>query len=294
MSFNNVFSDDLETATVASAHYKDFPEFESISQSIDSTLHNINQKQLAPIRNLVREFEALRESGNPPGDKVAGISRKFIELTSKCTEAFKSINGQTKKLNSYLNECELNHEDEDTLRYLRHKEALSLNLVKNSLHQFQSYQRKFKAFEGEFVERSHANAAAATALSDERSLAGQTSQYPEQQQHIQITYEPINAEELEQQSLMVEEREREIQQISQDTREINEIFLNLQDIIQEQQFQVDTIEDNILSYSADAQGASRELRRAERYQKRSGGRMLCCLLILIGVFGSVILIGVIF
>ncbi|OBA24514.1 t-SNARE [Metschnikowia bicuspidata var. bicuspidata NRRL YB-4993] len=288
MSFSNVFSEDLEAASVVSAHYKDFPEFDSISKSIDSTLQDINLNQLVSIRNLVREYENLRESGEAQGENVGVISRKYVGLTGKCTEAFKSINQLTQRLNSYLNECEANHEDEDTLRYLRQKEALSLNLVKNSLRQFQSCQRKFKAFETEVVETGHA-AVAAT----DSSLAGQI-QHGTDQNQVQITYEPINAEELEQQSLMVEEREREIQQISQDTREINEIFLNLQDIVQEQQFQVDTIEDNILSYSADARGASRELRRAERYQRRSGGRMLCCLLILIGVFGSVILIGLIF
>ncbi|QBM86621.1 syntaxin 7 [Metschnikowia aff. pulcherrima] len=293
MSFHKTFADDLETASVASAQYKDFPEFETISLSIDATLHNINHVQLTPIRNLVREFEALRESSNTQKNELSDISRRFIDLTSKCTEAFKSLNDKTQRLNAYLNNCETNHEDEDTLRYLRQKEAISLNLVRNSLRQFQSYQRRYKAFESELIDRGNAAVSAATVDTSDRALAGGTLQSPDQLQ-VQISYEPINAEELEEQSLMVEEREREIQQISQDTQEINEIFLNLQDIIQEQQFQVDSIEDNILSYSADAQGASRELRRAERYQKRSGGRMLCCLLILIGVFGSVILVGVIF
>lgn len=293
MSFHKTFADDLETASVASAQYKDFPEFETISLSIDATLHNINHVQLTPIRNLVREFEALRESSNTQKNELSDISRRFIDLTSKCTEAFKSLNDKTQRLNAYLNNCETNHEDEDTLRYLRQKEAISLNLVRNSLRQFQSYQRRYKALESELIDRGNAAVSAATVDTSDRALAGGTLQSPDQLQ-VQISYEPINAEELEEQSLMVEEREREIQQISQDTQEINEIFLNLQDIIQEQQFQVDSIEDNILSYSADAQGASRELRRAERYQKRSGGRMLCCLLILIGVFGSVILVGVIF
>ncbi|KAJ8143497.1 hypothetical protein OY671_003374 [Metschnikowia pulcherrima] len=293
MSFHKTFADDLETASVASAQYKDFPEFETISSSIDATLHNINHVQLTPIRNLVREFEALRESSNTRKDELSDISRRFIDLTGKCTEAFKSLNDKTQRLNAYLNNCETNHEDEDTLRYLRQKEAISLNLVRNSLRQFQSYQRRYKAFESELIDKGNAVVSAATTDTSDRALAGGTLQSPDQLQ-VQISYEPINAEELEEQSLMVEEREREIQQISQDTQEINEIFSNLQDIIQEQQFQVDSIEDNILSYSADAQGASRELRRAERYQKRSGGRMLCCLLILIGVFGSVILVGVIF
>lgn len=93
---------------------------------------------------------------------------------------------------------------------------------------------------------------------------------------------------------MIQEREREIQQIQQDTQEINDIFSNLSSIINEQQFQIDSIENNIFSYSSNAREADTELRRASRYQKRSSGRLLCCLLILIGILAFIILIGLIF
>lgn len=281
MSFNNPFTDDLEAGDAASAHYNDFPEFETLSRAIDKTLSSINNSQLVSIRNLLQQQETLQDSDTA---KALKVSSKISELISKCTDSYKQINETTQKLNSYLNLCESNHEDEDTLKYLRQKEGISVSLVKSSLIQFQKLQKKFDAIE----RKTLGSAAPIDADPTSSFTAG-----PEQQQ-VQITYEPVNAEELEQQTLLIEEREREIQQISHDTQEINDIFLNLQDIIQEQLFQIDTIEDNILSYSTDVRGASRELRKAERYQKRAGGRMLCCLLILIGVFGSVILIGLIF
>ena len=114
------------------------------------------------------------------------------------------------------------------------------------------------------------------------------------QQQVQITYEPVNAEELEQQTILVEEREREIHRIQQDTVEINEIFQNLSSIVNEQQFQIDNIESNLFNYSQDVRGASNELRTAERYQRRSGGRMLCCLMVLIAVAGFILVVGVLF
>lgn len=288
MSFNNAFPKDLENAEDVSSHYKDFPEFESMSQTIDNLLYNINNNQLVSIKNLLSQYEKIVKSTDLElQQKAAKLSKKISEVTSKCTDSFKNVSTNTQGLNDYLKECERNHEDEDTINYLRQKEAISLNLIKTSLHQFQQYQRQFSALQRENVDSTTSR----TSPTEEED--GQENGH-QQQQQISITYEPINAEELEQQTLLIEEREREIHQIAQDTQEINEIFQNLQGIVQEQQFQIDNIEDNILSYSTDAQGASRELRKAERYQKRAGGRMLCCLFILLGVFGSVILIGLIF
>lgn len=285
MSFHTSFSPDLESGDDVPSHYKDFPEFDNLSQTIDNALYDINNHQLVSIKNLLHQLEACLTSPELELQaKASKISKKISDLTTKCTEAFKDINDRAQDLNRYLRECQRNREDEDTVRYLKQKEAISLKLIRASLHQFQRHQKQFTLLQTE----SPREASAARLTADQQQLS------QSQQQHIQITYEPLNAEELEQQSLLIEEREREIQQISQGTQEINEIFLNLQDIVQEQQFQIDTIEDNILSYSADAQGASRELRKAERYQRRAGGRMLCCLLILLGVVGSVVLIGVVF
>lgn len=281
MSFHTSFSQDLERGEDFS-HYKDFPEFDNLSLAIDNSLYNINNHQLVSIKNLLQQLQSCSKSADVELSSAASkISKKIVALTAKCTESFKTINEDAQKLNRYLRECQRNREDEDTIKYLKQKEAITVKLIKSSLNQFQRHQKQFALLQKENPDESAPTA--------EQELLPQA-----QQQQIQITYEPLNAEELEQQSLLIEEREREIQQISQDTQEINEIFLNLQDIVQEQQFQIDTIEDNILSYSSDAQGASRELRKAERYQRRAGGRMFCCLLILLGVLGSIVLIGVVF
>ena len=58
MSFNTPFSEDLErTATNDSHRYKDYPEFDSLSTSIEKQLHYINSELLSSIRLDLAKFE---------------------------------------------------------------------------------------------------------------------------------------------------------------------------------------------------------------------------------------------
>lgn len=282
MSFNNPFQDDLEN-DATSVHYKDFPEFETLSKAIENNLHNINKNQISSMRSLLGQYEKMIKSGEL---EELDVPKKILEVSAKCTESFKKVNDSAKQLNNYLTMCENNHEDPDSLRYLRQKEGISVSLIRSSLQNYQRLQQRYSLLQKQYMSRL-------LSQNPEEETTQSESLGP-QQQRIQITYEPINAEELEEQTLLIEEREREIQQISQDTQEINEIFSNLQDIIHEQLFQIDTIEENINNYSVDVRGASNELRKAERYQRRAGGRMFCCLLILLGVLGSIIFLSIVF
>lgn len=279
MSFQKFTDLESDGASVRSARYKDFPEFDTLSQALENSLYDINNNQLPSLRSLLQQFESLLED-HVDAARVSKLATRISDGVTHATTSFKKLNQTTAELNEYLNQCERNHEDEDTVKYLRQKEALLINLMKLSIGQFQKFQKTFHALQQRRtpVDEPH-----------------QSDDPPSESQHqVQITYEPINAEELEQQTLLIQEREREIHQITQDTQEINDIFLNLQDIVHEQQFTIDTIESNIINFASNTKGASHELRRAERYQRRANGRMACCFLILVGVLGSVILIGLIF
>lgn len=300
MSFNNAFTNDLELDAADHAQYLDFPDFERLSKSIDSNLHIFKSTHSATIRRYLQQHDALDKDAPDYQQRANQLVQSLKEAIGKCVTLFKEVNQSTSDLNNYLRQCELEHADEDTISYLRQKESILISTTKNALHLFQRQQRKCMSLEKTLMSNLAALIDEAVTVRNTQSqqpqLQPQQQQQQQQQQQpqVQITYEPINAEELEQQLMLIQEREREILQISQDTQEINEIYLNLQGIILEQQFQIDTIEDNILSYHGDVQGAASELRRAERYQRRSGGRMLCCLFILLGVFGSVVLIMVVF
>lgn len=294
MSFNNAFTEDLEDGSrgTSRSNYKDYPDFDNYSQLIDNGIYNINRNYLTSIKSLLLQYEGIQKSEDVSSIplKLEKLSLKLSQLFKRATENYKSVNESTKNLNNYLKQCESNHEDEDALQYLKRKESISIKSVKSSLEQFQKLQKRYELLQQKTVLKfGHHDAE-----NLETHSSANVSTEPNTQVSVQIDYEPVNAEELEQQTLLIEEREREIHQISQDISEINDIFLNLHEIINEQQFAIDNIEDNIVRFHDDARGASGELRKAERYQKRSGGRMFCCLLILIIVLGSIILIGVIF
>lgn len=307
MSFNikTSFNRDLEvnkSATDdASALYQDFPEFNELTRLINNTLYLINNHQLPNIKSLLTKYQEIKDDQNQKdyNHKLNGLSSKLTDVITKTTVHFKEINKATNQSNDFLIKCETNHEDEDTVKYLRHKESIFLNLVKTSINQFNQLQKKFENLQRDYIEEQNRNAnnraygqhleSTNTDDADHSVVANQGVQ-----EQVHIDYELVNAEELEQQTLLIEEREREIHQISQDISDINDIFSNLQGIVGEQQYAIDNIEDNILRYNNDVFGASNELRRAERYQKRSGGRMFCCLIILLIVLGSIVLVGVLF
>lgn len=293
MSFNN-FSSDLESGAVdaRSIHYQDYPEFEDLTHKIESLLSTVNNTQLVSIRNVLKQYETVSDSDDVTNDVLSNnLSNNLLSNIDKTTNTYKEITDLTKKVNEYLKTCEANHEDDDTMKYLRQKESLVIKLIKNSLKQFQVLQKKSEAIQQKTISQIHASQELTQQGGQDTSPSLQQQQ---QQQAVQINYEAVNAEELEQQTLLIQEREREIEQISQDITYINEIYGNLEDIVHEQQFAIDSIEDNILKYSTDVHGASDELRRAERYQRRSSGRMLCCFIILAVVLGFIILVGVIF
>lgn len=266
MSFN-----DLEAA-VAPPRYTDYPEFAALSTAIENTLHEVNNSQLPALKRLLQQYE--RDPGH--GGEIGA-------LVTKTTASFKNAKDRATALNAYLRTCEQNREDGDALQYLRQQESILLNLIKTSMAQFQRQQRRFEQTE---------RLLQLLLLLLQPSLQPQPAeQQSPLQQSVQIAYEPVNAEELEEQTLLIAEREREIHQISQDISEINDIFLNLHELVSEQQESIDRIEDNIVRYGDDARGALGQLRRAERYQRRSSGRMACCLAILLGVLGTIVLIG---
>ncbi|CAX41633.1 syntaxin, putative [Candida dubliniensis CD36] len=279
MSFNTPFSEDLErTATNNSHRYKDYPEFDSLSTTIENQLHFINSELLSSIRSDLAKLEK---------DKTdTTLSESLSGQFRKTTDAFKKVNKFVKQLNASIVATEREHEDVETVNYLKQKEAIQIKLIRDSLANFNNFQKRFESCQTTQLPEDGSNLSEAE--------PGTAQQQQQQQQQVQITYEPINAEELEQQTLLIQEREREIHQIQQDTQEINDIFSNLSSIVNEQQFQIDSIENNIFSYNSNAREASNELRRAERYQKSSSGRLLCCFLILVGIVSFIILIGLIF
>lgn len=297
MSFNrtNTEAEALEEGLGPVQNYRDFPEFDNITEALDNSLYDVNNHHLVPIRSLLQQFQHLVDTGKEDSnsEKSRQLRSRLSSAFSKTTQKFKNIDRLTNNLNRFLLESESNREDQDTLKYFRQKESIVIGLIKRNIDTFKEQQQLYERLLNKSVRMAYD--AAAQNGNGERSDQAAALEEPEgTQQSVQIEYEPINAEELEQQSLLIQEREREINHISQDIGEVNEIFQNLHNIVNEQQLNIDNIEDNIMRYSGDTHGASYQLRKAERYQRRSGGRLFCCLLILVSVLGSIVLLGIIF
>lgn len=88
---------------------------------------------------------------------------------------------------------------------------------------------------------------------------------------------------------LIREREAEIQEIERGVTELNEIFRDLGHIVTEQGEMLDTIEANVMATRDHTEGADRELRQADNWQKSARRRAFCLMMIVIIVTTIVVL-----
>lgn len=124
----------------------------------------------------------------------------------------------------------------------------------------------------------------------EHSQQQSQSQSLQTQTQLQTPHGP-SAAELEFQESLITEREAEIREIEAGIHELNEIFRDLGAIVQEQGGMIDNIEYNIGEVAVNVQGADRELDQAEDYQRKSGKRA-ACLLLIVGFVVAVVLVAI--
>lgn len=125
--------------------------------------------------------------------------------------------------------------------------------------------------------------------SDDGADSSQQQQLQQQQQKPRQS--GPSAAELEFQEALISEREAEIREIESGIHELNEIFRDLGAIVQEQGGMIDNIEYNINEIAVNTQGADRELDQANEYQRKSGKRA-ACLLLIVGFVISVVLVAI--
>lgn len=110
-------------------------------------------------------------------------------------------------------------------------------------------------------------------------------------QEVKIQPEGISDHQLTYHSDLIESRFQSIDQIQQGVNDINQIYKALDRIVDQQGETLDTIGDNIWSYSRDTQLAMGELNRADEYQRKKGKwcfMILVALLILVAVLAVLV------
>lgn len=123
-------------------------------------------------------------------------------------------------------------------------------------------------------------------VNKENGNATQQTQVQEQSQ------DQIDETELQYHLMLTQERNQDINQINEGIVEINWIFKDLGELVNQQGEQLDTVEDNILQLSGNAQQAERELMKAHEYQKKKG-KWSCILLVALCIFVLVIVLAVV-
>jgi syntaxin 7 len=79
---------------------------------------------------------------------------------------------------------------------------------------------------------------------------------------------------------LIQQRDQAITSISQGVQDINKIFKDLDEIVNQQGEQIDSIENNMINYATNNQLASHELVKANNYQKKKG-KWTCIILVVL-------------
>jgi syntaxin 7 len=108
---------------------------------------------------------------------------------------------------------------------------------------------------------------------------------------FQIQHTPINAEEIEIQEYEAMQREIEINKIVNSVGELNQIFHDMDALVLSQGEMIDNIENNIYNTLENTRLASRELRKADNWDKKR--RRCSWILIFAAVIGIFILLALI-
>ncbi|KAG7191652.1 uncharacterized protein KQ657_002921 [Scheffersomyces spartinae] len=223
--------------------------------------------------------------------------KQFIGSKRDSEGLRKQLDELVKKINTAEAECRrlLNAQDNKT--------ATSLNsndyVVRERLEtEFSAVQRQLTATIKMYQQKKHATPLESSSERTKLFQSNPQQQYgafedhqqsQQAQQVQQLVLEPqIDQTDLEYHTLVTEQRENEITRIHEGVMEVNAIFKDLDQIVNQQGEQLDTIENNITNYEGNAQGAHKELIRAEEHQKQKNK---CCVILLI-VF-SVILLTII-
>lgn len=260
------------------------PKFMKLTEQVGLHVFRIN----ANVATLQKLDAQLRRAPDLAQGKTDQIMRQFADLCEQTRSIVKDATDDVKKLSLYP----IGGNEGYGIRRSSPSRLMQTKLqndFQDALSAFQQIQksgiRKEKVALAQAKQRGNE-----AALSTERAPV--TDERLSEPFQTQISMPSrLTSEELEFQESLIAEREAEIQEIEHGVQELNEIFRDLSHIVQEQGGMIDNIEYNIGTIATSAQGADRELFRANDYQRRAGRRGLC-LTMIVAVVVSLVLVAV--
>ncbi|CCC70958.1 hypothetical protein NCAS_0G00710 [Naumovozyma castellii] len=251
--------------------FKDSPEFQSLKESIQAQLFEING-QIGTLQQFTSSLQNSLQTGQ--------IRTKVVEnVIKRASTNIHNVNSLMKQCNDVVQRIDsLDPNELDKVQIIQREKLV--RDVRYSINEFQETQKEYTQLvksindknksallQDQSVKNYTDDDSNKAALSQEQDRQEQLQQ--QQQQHVEIIREPINNEEFAYQQNLIQERDREITNIEQGITELNEIFKDLGAVVQQQGLMVDNIEANLYSVHDNTQMASKELNRARRSQKVS-------------------------
>lgn len=241
------------------------------------TLADINK--LGTLTNrFVRDIAKLKQY-----ETILGTQQDSQKLRSDALHLLSDLGNTLYGLNEKLEQINLTIEqkvDSHSQAPLKKVMDYVANQMKQAEDQFFNAQQKYiaKSQLYSLESNSNGNILHETSLQD-KTLPQESDKQPllqqESIQQLENPYLPqIHAE-------LVQQRETAITNISQGVQDINAIFRDLDHLVTQQGAQIDTIENNIDNYASNNQLATRELMKAEEYQRRKGKWCFIILVVLI-------------
>ncbi|OAV97811.1 hypothetical protein PTTG_01332 [Puccinia triticina 1-1 BBBD Race 1] len=266
-------------------------DFQNLANKVSTHIFRINSN-VSGLQKLIDLLGSSRDTSD--------IRKKLHDLTESTREFIKNSSADAKKLASW----------QVTDSYKIEQQKVSRDYA-SSIQAFQRVSRLSVERQKQFVDRvkssnvasssKHARMASQDTEPESHELSETRPQFQPQQQLQQQLQKPAQRQqdgeevvpdyEVEYQEALIEERENEIREIEVGINELNQIFRDLGTIVQEQGGNIDNIESNVHRINNDMSGAVTELNQAHEYQKKSGKKMLCLLIIFVIVL-SIILIAI--
>lgn len=238
--------------------YKDDPEFDSLSDHIADQLFQISATN-GRIWSMLRTNQ--REGA--------------VELATDTRWKFRELRDSLERLQQW-------EEPEPSQQFSQHRIAREFS---GALSEFQRIQKRLAEVEKEDLHAAMVPQGNSSAIELPHATHPEDEEPPQEssaeQLQSQAFEEQLRQDEVAYQRGLVMEREQEIQGIEDGINELNGIFSNLSTIVTEQGTVLDNIESNIYSVASATRDGSHQLTKAVRWQRRSSGRQLCFLLILL-------------
>ncbi|KAF2002705.1 t-SNARE [Amniculicola lignicola CBS 123094] len=247
--------------------YADDPAFQAYSAQLSDKLFSLTSNitrlsQQVGLLGTKKETERVRE--------------RVHEIIDDTNSSFKDIGEGLKKITTWP---DIGPSQKFTQSKLNRE-------FKASLSEFQHLQRQA-------IDKQKATAAASrAALEHATSPTDEHSPFAQGQQQEQEQLRLAPQDDVDFQESLIIERESEIRNIEQSVSELNELFKDVAHMVHEQGEQLDIIEENVFETRDAAEGASKNLTQANRYQKNARSKA-CILLLILAIVLVIIILAVV-